>query len=437
MAFTIKCPECGAALRVPEERVGRRGKCPKCGRAFVISSSAPTRTEQSSKLSTPHQPSTLPARVPSVPGSPGGFQRHGFRWLLGAGGGVAVLLLVVFGLIVLLSNGGATSDQPSVESGDLPRQTPTEDLSQAPYQPRQLPEAPQQLAFSPALLAISPGDQWEYVLLTGDTSLDAKVLTFTFEKRENTKLHFSARLGDAKPHVFSIEEEAGTWFFPSEVSRGVFEAIGIGDEHPETVQRPLTWTAQHLSYTYDGPFQHAHGYRTIGTGPSICAVPAGDYACAKFLRADVVDNKATRVGEYWLTPEVPFALRCRWRRAESVSLLLMELRSYRCSGEESEPSDLQIPRTERQKLIDWAKAHDKHGEDGPLVEDLLALFHMALQDHPGKGVQWTIGSNLTKDDKGYVLELQRGRFRVVKEIALEDENASSRSQLKQSFLADQ
>jgi hypothetical protein len=297
---------------------------------------------------------------------------------------------------------------------------------------RKLPDPPNELAFSAKTVKMSPGDRWNYIILSGDDSLDGKILKFTLEKREKDAFHFSAQLESGPPWQFVVKAEGTLAFLPREVSSGVFEVAGISSI-PDSINQYSTWRSNNLHYTYDANgAQHTLGEKTAATGPCVCWVPAGQFVCAKFSHEAIEEGQAKLDGEYWLTPELPFGVRCRWQRATSVSSIFMELCSYKAAEQTRTASTSCVPEAARRAFIDWIKAHDKHGPHGPLVEHLLALFHIAIQDRPDKKVRWTIGSNLTKDGKGYVLQVEDEKFTVV-EIPAGVQDEESKSHLKESI----
>ncbi len=91
MPRTIKCPQCGAVLNVPEAAAGRRLKCPKCATKFAVDGGPPPPRPSSSTLNTRGMASsvTLPAAplseldLPVAPVAPGSLREQFDLPLLG------------------------------------------------------------------------------------------------------------------------------------------------------------------------------------------------------------------------------------------------------------------------------------------------------------------------------------------------------------------
>ena len=294
---------------------------------------------------------------------------------------------------------------------------------------RTLPDPPQQLAFPSKAIGMAPGDHCEYVLRSGNASLDSTILKFVLEDRGKEQFHFSAQLGDNSVKRFDVKAEGTRAFVPRETSDGVFEMVGISDL-PDSIDQNQSWRYQTLHYDALGGL--AGGERTTCVGPLVCWTPAGEFVCARFNHEEIEGHQAILDGQYWLNPQMPFPIRCRWRRANSVSLIYMDLHSYKLADQTRTAAASALPDSPRRELIDWIKAHDVHGPNGPLVEDLVGRFHIAVQDHSNEKVRWTIGSKLTKDGKAYILRLEDDTFTATA-IQQGSEEDQSKSQLKESI----
>jgi len=285
MPISVQCSGCGGKFRARDELAGRRVKCPKCSAPIEV----PGGQQQQAAIvaegaERPKVTERPPGDSPDSSLPRAAVQIHGrgkarLFWAVGAGGSIVALAAVILLLILLLQK----KEQPARAK-------------------RKLPDPPQELGFPAEAIEMAPGDRWDYIILSGDNSLDGKILKFTFVKREKENFHLSAQLENDPPRQFLVKAEGTVAILPREVSAGVFEAVGVSSL-PESIQRDYTWRMQQLKYRYDlDGTQHAHGERTIATGPCVCWVPAGQFVCAKFSHEMIEDDQAILDGEYWLNP---------------------------------------------------------------------------------------------------------------------------------------
>ena len=285
-------------------------------------------------------------------------------------------------------------------------------------------DAPEQLDFAPAALKLSEGDQWTYMVHAGDSSLDGKTLTVTLSKIDSRSMKFTTQLaGGGNPRPCTLARDSATWLMPTGVARGQFDVLTVGSEMPSRITRGSEWQGGRTKMEYVGKaaVPKRRGTQLAGSGPMLCSVPAGKFACARLMCHDVDGDVQTAAYEAWLSPPLPFAVRCRVPRAKGEGLVFMELQSFKMAGLACQPLSLNVPATERQKLRDWAKSNFRMGRQDPMVEQMLCQFHSGFQDAPGKVLHWEVGSKLTKAGKGCVLEFRNGQFNVVREVDAKDE----------------
>jgi hypothetical protein len=160
-------------------------------------------------------------------------------------------------------------------------------------------------------------------------------------------------------------------------------------------------------------------------GPVAGFVPVGGFACAEFERTDVRSQKVDM--QFWLSPELPIALRSRARRPRSTAMILFELASYSTAGK-SGKTIASIPSSvERKKAIEWMKANNKFGEQSQIVDDMIFQLHMNTRHDGSARLQWIVGSGVTKDSKGYTLIWENSIFKVREYSADEAQKVNANS----------
>lgn len=157
----IKCPMCGASIKVAERFVGKRGRCPKCGEEFAASTGLAIREKPAdvdfdmrpalAELPTPVAPPPTPVAPPPtivmsavlIPAAP---RRRPNRWLVPAGLSLGVLAGVV-GLAAWYLGGRTSDPQPAPRALPVaareppkPEPEPVEPVAVVPPRPKTVGE---------------------------------------------------------------------------------------------------------------------------------------------------------------------------------------------------------------------------------------------------------------------------------------------------------
>ncbi|MFI5398625.1 MAG: hypothetical protein ACHQ9S_24110 [Candidatus Binatia bacterium] len=266
--------------------------------------------------------------------------------------------------------------------------------------------AADELILSAKSLKLTPGDKWSYQVSSSDGAIDGKILTVIFEKVQSKKRVFSAQLNGVQARTIRVADRSG-WYAPAETKKDQIELTELTSV-PDRVQTGMRWEDKSISYTYDANgARHAQGEYRAGMGPFPIVVPAGRYPCAELTHVQIPTDKTLSV--IWLNPQVPVAIRTRWRRPNGTAMLLFELLSYEASGE-SRPAGNTLTGPEREKAVGWMKANNKWGESSQAVDDFIFQLQSGVQEHPGSTLRWILGRGTTKIGRGYRLEWKQAGF---------------------------
>jgi len=294
---------------------------------------------------------------------------------------------------------------PSVEQPTNPPAPPPK--SQPIPEP---PAPPKELAFSHNNLVIAAGDRWSYRISSADPSLDGKVLQLTLKEKNEKDAVFTSQLGDGEPNSMTLPAKDLTWFGPGETKRGVFGVSSLGEEYPSKVEMGVGWNSTKRFFSYDSAGRPAGttGYQIVASYPMTCVVPVGTYSCISLQRFVLNGPLESLV---LINPEIPATLVSRLKRpGEGAEELIYELIAVEASGRSATATAPALPVVERQKAIDWMKQNCKFGESSRIVTDLIYLLHEGVRTYPDAALRFAVGSELTKEGKGHVLEWRKGKF---------------------------
>jgi hypothetical protein len=298
------------------------------------------------------------------------------------------------------------------------------------------PRAPQtsapleQLEFSSKSLSLVEGDHWAYLVSSTDAAVDGKILNVTLQGKDPERATFAVQLGEAAAAIVNLSAAQATWFTPQEGEKGGFGLVGIGDDYPQKVERGVQWNKTMRFFSYDDYGRRSEtGYVISASAPDQCVVACGTFPCTELRRTDLSGPIERQI---WLSPNLPAALRAKLRRpGGQKGWVLFELVSVEASGQSRKAAGGVLPAAERQKAIDWIKANNKFGADSDLVMDLVHLLQEGVLKHPGAGLKFLLGRELTKDAKGYVLEWRAGKFSARQMTVEENQTAGPMSFTRQ------
>jgi hypothetical protein len=324
-------------------------------------------------------------------------------------------------------------------------QTPIPPEPQLPPAPAyDVPELPVQLDFA-TTPPMAEGDQWTYLISSADPLLDGKSLRVALKTRSSSKLVFTVERDNAEPATVEMPWDGSCCFSPNEEKPGLFLHRLLGEkmkDFPGSVSRTGTrefsvggqWSENYVT----GKRTVSPGWRVRVDGPYMCVVPAGTFACA---RLEYNHDAGTSLVAYH-APASPAPVRVRILRSlpEGIDLppvargwILLELSSYKSSGQQHEATLPDLPAAERNKAIEWIKKTANVGGDSYTVGNFLFLLHDNARRNPRGRFIISIGSGMTKDKKGYVCEWQWGKF-TVREMTPEEMTKASPNSMTRTVL---
>lgn len=300
-----------------------------------------------------------------------------------------------------------------------------------------VPSAPEDLTFL-GHADLKPGDVWSYLIASGNTQWDGKMVRFTLSELDSKRASFAIDAPGQASRSVSLDWNGQGRFSPVIQADGNISIKLFWNESSMLTeqQRREYWTPgkheANAAAIVDFPFNvkagRSQSFNMSGgweqnfvtgqrktwpgsdleiTGPQVCVVPAGSFACARFA---LESPSANMVAHF--AAEQAAALMAD-SRPPAAPWMFFELHSYRtAAGVSTGPTFPDLPAAERQKALDWIRGMTQ--QTSPRNYDPVTMFlvnlHSLVRAHPRDIVRISLSPGLTNDGKGYIAEWKKWKF---------------------------